>query len=553
MKCMKKETIFWILLIIFSVGFASWLMFHTFSYDIIDPSMRIAAKAWSDFGAHIPLIRSFSLGNNWPPEYPLFPGEPIRYHFLFYFLVGMLEKAGLRIDWALNIPSIIGFTGLMIGIAILAQKLFNDKRITVLSVLFFLFNGSLSWIRFFIAHPPSIHSLQDIVTNTTFPSFAPWGDGDISAFWNLNIYTNQRHLGFAFALVCVFIIILLHIENKKMREQMWYLIPLISISAIFPYFHQPMLLILALCMLCYFLLFPKLRGILLLTGIFSFICVVPQILSFPTQSKQLIHWYPGYLIHDSLTISHFFLYWFQNIGLHLLLIPIGWILASKKAKKIFIPYFLLFVLANTVQFSSEIVGNHKFLNFFLIIGHIYSAYSIIMIMNMINRKHHLIIRCITRSIAITIICILILSGFIDGAAVANDEKISLTDISGDTVTHWIYLNTPPTSIFLTQDYFMQPPSVAGRPIFLGWPYFPWSLGYDTQKRGNSIKQIFQSTSKQDACLLLISNNISYIFYNTNSAVSPNTQQVSPLYVYNFTPLYTNADGFIILDIANNCQ
>ena len=216
----KRNILFFSLIGIFSLLFSSYLMFHTFSYDGKNSSMLIASKAWSDFGAHIPLIRSFSLGNNWPPEYPLFPGEPIRYHFLFYFLVGMLEKAGLRIDWALNIPSIIGFTGLMIGIAVIAQKLFKDKRITILSLLFFLFNGSLSFVRFF-----QTHSVKEIMTNTTFPSFAPWGPGEITAFWNLNIYTNQRHLAFAFALALLFIGILLYIEKMPLKNQLFFLIP----------------------------------------------------------------------------------------------------------------------------------------------------------------------------------------------------------------------------------------------------------------------------------------------------------------------------------------
>ena len=66
------------LFIIFSV----WLMFSSFSYS--DGSMQIGSKAWSDFASTIPVIRSFSFGSNFPPEYPLFPGEPIHYHFLFF-------------------------------------------------------------------------------------------------------------------------------------------------------------------------------------------------------------------------------------------------------------------------------------------------------------------------------------------------------------------------------------------------------------------------------------------------------------------------------------
>ena len=96
-------------IIVFVLGsiFGFFLMFSTFSS--MDGNMIISSKAWSDFASHIPLIRSFSLGSNFPVEYPLFPGEPIKYHFIFYYLVGLLEKIGLNIGLALNIPSFIGF------------------------------------------------------------------------------------------------------------------------------------------------------------------------------------------------------------------------------------------------------------------------------------------------------------------------------------------------------------------------------------------------------------------------------------------------------------
>src|SRR3989304_334289 len=97
-----------------SVIFSIWLMSSSFSYA--NGSMQIATKAWSDFASTVPVIRSFSFGSNFPPEYPLFPGEPIRYHFLFYALVGILEKIGVRIDYALNIPSTMGFFALLLMI-----------------------------------------------------------------------------------------------------------------------------------------------------------------------------------------------------------------------------------------------------------------------------------------------------------------------------------------------------------------------------------------------------------------------------------------------------
>src|SRR3990167_5196708 len=134
-----KENLLEICLAVFSFLFSSWLMFSTFSYKA--GSMLIASKAWSDFASTIPLIRSFSLGANFPPQYPLFPGEPINYHFLFYAFVGLLEKTGLPIGLALNIPSLLGFSFLLLMIYLLANLLFKSKSVGIISVIFFLFNS----------------------------------------------------------------------------------------------------------------------------------------------------------------------------------------------------------------------------------------------------------------------------------------------------------------------------------------------------------------------------------------------------------------------------
>src|SRR3989344_5656995 len=129
-----------IALIIFAISFSTFLMFFTFHKEQGD--IFIASKAWSDFGSHIPLIRSFSFGSNFPPEYPLFPGQPINYHFLFYFFSGVLEKTGLPIDFALNIPSIIGLSVLILIVYFFASKLFHSKAVGILSVIFLILNSS---------------------------------------------------------------------------------------------------------------------------------------------------------------------------------------------------------------------------------------------------------------------------------------------------------------------------------------------------------------------------------------------------------------------------
>ena len=114
---------------------------------------------------------------------------------------------------------------------------------------------------------------------------------------------------------------------------------------ILPYFHQPMLIVFAVLLPWYFLIYPKLRVVLLTIGLTAGILIIPQLTSvflsftrhpgldpgsssfflwipaFAGMTKQL--WYPGYLVHEGITFQQFLSFWFQNLGLHALLIPLA--------------------------------------------------------------------------------------------------------------------------------------------------------------------------------------------------------------------------------------
>ena len=259
MKKFIRKNIIEIIFIFVALLFSSWLMFSTFSYQ--NGSMLIASKAWSDFASHIPLIRSFSFGNNFPPEYPIFPGSPIRYHFLFYLAVGFLEKTGLRIDFALNILSAISFLFLLYMIYKLSRLLFKNYCVAILAVLLFLFNGSLSFVYFFKNHPLSFpKTIFDILNNQIFPAFAPYDKSLISGgFWNLNVFTNQRHFALPLA-ISLFIFYFLIKAEKTNRKLSLKLATLFGILiGIFSFLHGAVLIMSIAVLCCMFLLFPKQR------------------------------------------------------------------------------------------------------------------------------------------------------------------------------------------------------------------------------------------------------------------------------------------------------
>jgi len=497
-------------------------MFHTFSYDAQNHSIQIAFKLWSDFGAHIPLIRSFSMGDNLTrffhgtTQYPIFPGEPIRYHYLFFMLVGILERLGVRIDWALNVPSALGFASLLVLLYLIAKRLFHSKAVGFLTLIFFLFNGSLAFLRFFSLHPLSAQTGSDIIRANQFPAFAPWGPGLISAFWNLNIYTNQRHLAPAFAMVLCFLYIIIKDQKYTPKQQILRAIPWGIIFGVFPYFHPPSLLILAICMICYFFLYPNSRVFLFTVGVITLCISIPQMYHVQSEVKA-VAWYPGYIFHNEVVslrslpqmLWYMVVFWWQNLGLHSIFILLGFFLISKNARRALIPILPIFLVPNFFKFSVEASANHKFFNFVLMLGAMITAYVLISFVHKAKRQKHLIITLLMTGLVGVVTLFLILSGVIDFFVIFNDTKGNLPDIPTNKEATWIKNNTPPNAIFLNSGYLYHPASVAGRAIFLGWPYFPWSAGYK-ENRMPIMNVMYETRDQKERCDLLAKYNISYI-------------------------------------------
>jgi len=474
-------------------------MVKTFIIDS-QGNLVIASKVWSDFAATIPLIRSFSWGSNFPPQYPIFPGLPIKYHFLYYAFIGFLEKLGIPLDWALNIPSTISFFALLVLIYVLSTKVFRKKSVGILAIILFLFNGSLSFIEFFKIHPLSISSLSEIVQNTNFPSFAPYDGKIITAFWNLNIYTNQRHLAFSYS---GFLLLLLFVflSNKKANRKDIKAYLLIGVLVgIFPFIHLAVFGALAVALLISFLIYPKIRKHLFWAGLIAIALATPQILYLRDSSIYINLFNPGFLV-DKLNLGNFAYFWFMNFGAYLFLIPMSLLFINKEQRKIFIPFFALFIIANLFQFSREIAANHKLINIFLIGGNIFVANLLI---NIYSKN------ILGKFVFLILFPFLVLSGLIDIFPILNDTHLKISDSPNDKRVAFIKEYTPKNSVFLNAKFLYDPASLAGRKIYLGWPYFSWSAGYDTDKRYSSMKIMLSVENENNLCSLLLDEGINYI-------------------------------------------
>ncbi len=176
-----------------ALALSFWVMHQRLSGD----PLKVSLNTWGDTALHTGIARSFSQGDNFPPELPIFSGETIRYHFGFDFYAGVLERLGLPIEWAFNVPGALGFTAVMVLICALAHRLWQRVSIGIVAAILFATNGSLAFLRYFDDYPSVVEALKphNWWHHDTYAAIAPFQAGErISLFWTLNPYLTQTHL-----------------------------------------------------------------------------------------------------------------------------------------------------------------------------------------------------------------------------------------------------------------------------------------------------------------------------------------------------------------------
>lgn len=185
------------------------LMFHTCRIE--GDTLILGRTAFGDLNIHLGMARSFAFGQNFPTGYMAYAGSDIRYHFMFYFLVGNLEFLGLPLDWAINLPSILAFTSVLLLLHAVGSTIGRDGRVGLVTVLFFLLRSSPAAFFYFARLPGSfIDKLRALLDTSKFiglTTHETWG------VWNLNTYAVERHFGFAFGLVLIAVLYLVRITG----------------------------------------------------------------------------------------------------------------------------------------------------------------------------------------------------------------------------------------------------------------------------------------------------------------------------------------------------
>lgn len=497
----------WILIVITTYKLYSLTFYEK------DNILYISQRVYSDFLSHIPLIRYFRFVQNLKFEYPLWLGEPIRYHFFFYMLVGLVERTGINIGVALNILSTVGTILFFVCIYYLGKYLLNSKFAPFLAIFLFFFNSSLVWIYPLRQSGISYNLLHTITSSNDFYAFGPWKDTIVSAFQNLNIYINQRHLTMSYAFTLIILWSLFY--SKSNRAKCLGLV----LCAILPLLNRAVLPILAVSIVILFIYKIKKKSTFVWSVLFV-LALLPGILYLNPANTAKPSITPGYLyktpsyseikfpIH-SLPVQ-WIIYWVFNLGLLPLLALHGaWLIKKEsglRSDKLawFLIAIALFCVVNIFQISSEMAVQHKLLNFAIVLANIFAVKSLLYWFKSKAKPIKLL--------GLFFVISLTLGGLVDLFPVINGAQYEINDIEKNKISSWIVKNTQPKSNFLNLTYSTLPVSITGRKIYFGWPYFNLSNGYDVNKRQDLLMDIMQEKNGDSTLLNEICKyKIEYIY------------------------------------------
>ncbi|HEV2905223.1 MAG TPA: hypothetical protein VGW32_09255, partial [Pyrinomonadaceae bacterium] len=398
--------------------FATWLMFATLSFK--NGQFQIAFKAWTDFGANVSLTQSFALGRNFPPEHPFFPGELIRYHFLFWFQTGNLEFLGLNPVWSINILSILSLLALLILIMTFGEVLFNSRVVGRIGALLFFFSSSLSYLPFLKSQSSIRGALNSILGATEFLASGYPFRGETWGVLSANVFAYQRHLISGIGLL--FVALIFAVERygawmaAKKEEPRVSVVPSANNDAVasaesanphvldapndlkqprfgwlktdwkgwvfagailglLPYWNSPTYIAALAIFGCLMIFAPLRLGTTLLLAA-AIVVGLPQVLllrSGNTLTYSLLN--PGYTLENpTLWLLLKYLGW--TFGVKWILLGVAVVFSNGFQRRLLLALSSLVVIVFLFQLSMDVFNNHKLLNIWATCVNVYAAFAL---------------------------------------------------------------------------------------------------------------------------------------------------------------------------------
>jgi hypothetical protein len=546
--CGDKRAVWAELFLVFAISLLAIVLMWT-TFFINGNRLFVGVTVFSDFSPHIGMIRSFSYGNNFPTSYPHYAGEDIRYHFMFQFLAGNLEYLGLRLDYAFNVPSILSFISAFLLLYVLAVKITGKRKAGFLACLFFAFRSSKTLFTYLANLPKGTGLWKALADNTDFISDTPnedWG------LWNLNVYCNQRHL--AFGLTVLFFILILflphlyemfeslksfHINkmepigenyHKSIFKKIWIRVKIIFFTkdawVVFDWkravaagillgslsFFHGAAVFGCLTVLFIMAVMSKRRLEYLIAAVITVILSFLQTSLFINGSAVTTKFLFGFIAENK-TLFGAASYLDRLLGILPFVLLAAFCLEKGIGRYLILAFTAPLVFAFTISLTVDVTVNHKYIMMSCILLGIFAA---ALVSKLFERRDFLV-----GAVGVFLILSLTATGFYDFLTVLkkNTPDSAIVLEMDDPLTKWVDENSDSKDIFLTSNYTINQVVFGGAMLFEGWPYYPWSAGYDTDQRTLQVRMMYEAETPKELNDLIKMNQIRYIIVDRTNRES----------------------------------
>lgn len=515
----RKELVFFGILLVF----ITYMMFYVFY--IKDGVMYAGLTVCSDYAPHTAMMRSFSLGNNFPTQYPHFGGADVKYHFMFQFLAGNLEYLGLRLDLAYNLLSIGSLLGFLMLLYELALRITGRMCCGIWTIILFFFRSGMAFWRFLWEHLQAGDLLTVLQENTAFIGYTEnenWG------LWNFNVYLNQRHLAFGLLLVTLALYLFMdwleagisHEEKGlqwlgkrftapetwkcRQPEKALFMGLFLGLGA----FWNGAAVIGGLLILMGFAIFSDGKLDYLITALVTVFFSFLQTKIFIRGSAMGFQLYLGFLAEEKTPWGVVkYLFWMGGIFFLGLLGLV--VFLRRKGRVLAVSFLIPTIFAFTILMTVDINVNHKYIMISYAFLGILWAWAVCSLWRG---------KGIKKILAVVLAVCLTVTGVYDFVVIlkGNGYGHRIAINMNSELTAWLVENLDKNDLLLTPEYSINEVTMSGVMLYCGWPYYAWSAGYDTYYRAAQAVTIYTTSDSELLKNLVKQEKITYILYEEDS-------------------------------------
>ena len=515
----RKELVFFGILLVF----ITYMMFYVFY--IKDGVMYAGLTVCSDYAPHTAMMRSFSLGNNFPTQYPHFGGADVKYHFMFQFLAGNLEYLGLRLDLAYNLLSIGSLLGFLMLLYELALRITGRMCCGIWTIILFFFRSGMAFWRSLWEHLQAGDLLTVLQENTAFIGYTEnenWG------LWNFNVYLNQRHLAFGLLLVTLALYLFMdwleagisHEEKGlqwlgkrftapetwkcRQPEKALFMGLFLGLGA----FWNGAAVIGGLLILMGFAIFSDGKLDYLITALVTVFFSFLQTKIFIRGSAMGFQLYLGFLAEEKTPWGVVkYLFWMGGIFFLGLLGLV--VFLRRKGRVLAVSFLIPTIFAFTILMTVDINVNHKYIMISYAFLGILWAWAVCSLWRG---------KGIKKILAVVLAVCLTVTGVYDFVVIlkGNGYGHRIAINMNSELTAWLVENLDKNDLLLTPEYSINEVTMSGVMLYCGWPYYAWSAGYDTYYRAAQAVTIYTTSDSELLKNLVKQEKITYILYEEDS-------------------------------------